>query len=733
MKLLRAPVLLLPVPFFLLASCDDKQAPESAGGGEGVAEIIKEGVEEVLPPSVSALSPEERAGMLGFAGHLAPDAELFMAIYDGAGMVRNLAELDVWQFARKVVEEEEGADPQDQVAEGAAQAEPFLGTEMFLAFGAGLGTQIEAVNEVQTRMSYHQFRVLARAFAEGAVNGDIEGGIEGVDDEAWLEALVGDVGRFMPQIEGAELPPVLAGLRITDEEQMGMAEQQLRDLLGMAAEGAEPVDFEKGGASFSGNRYKGEMLAEQAEQDREEMDEMVGTENVDRILAALREKEIVACVGRLDDYLLIYLGGSVEGCPVADDVSSSLVADARVSFIDGFKDAKVHGFVFGDEGMLEKSVGTGLKQIAEGCRDGIKGVEGFGDTRELAALLDMVGQREQALLDLYDPSTLGAVISLDGGARFDLFGGGDQGALDFESPHRLESLGDGEDVLFFANWTGNADYQEKASDLVELLVETAYATAGHLARLDVDSEELAQVKGGFEMFDGMFREDLLKLWDGLAAMENGLGDEAAFVVDLKAGFPPIPGVPAGVVEEGRFPRMSYVAPVEERARLQESWKKIDEAVRAMLATANEMGDLDLHMLDPTNSQKDDIVTWYFDALAYSDDLKPSVTVSDDWFLASTSKTQALDLMAEAGGSEGRKGLWAKLDLDVLRAYVEEALKIVEKNGDEIMGEGGDVEEFRKNLPRAMEGLASLEEFESITVHERRENGMRRATLHFHLR
>lgn len=723
----------LALPLFFLASCDDKAppaepgtvAPEPAGEAAG---------EPPAPPESSALSPEERAEMLGFAGKLSPDADLFMAIYDGSGMVRSLADLDAWTFIREMVEQEEGVDPQEQIAEGAAQAEAFLGTEMFFALGSGTADQVAAVNQVTARMNYHQFRMMARGFARGAATGDIESAVDSLDDEAWLMEFFRDMTEFMPLIEAAEIPPVLAGLRIKDAEQLGVAEQQVRDILGMAAEGAEPVEFTKGGATFSGNLYKGQMVTGEMEEDREEIDGIMGSANVDRLIAALNDKQLLACVGRLDDYLLVYFGGSSDACPVADDLSSSLAADPEVGFIDGFKDTPVHGFVYGSKELLEKAVSTSMKELAEGCRDGIQGVDGFGDTRELVALLNLVGEREQALLDFYEADTVGAVISLDGGARFDLFGGGDSGALDFESAHRLESLGSGEDVLFFANWTSNPVYEERASELVELLFEIVYATAGHLSELEIEGEELAQFQGGFKMIDGMFREDLLKLWSGLGAMEDGLGSEGAVVVDLAAAFPPFPGVPEGVVKEGRFPRLSFVAPVEERAKLQESWKMIEESVTAMLATANEMADLELNMLKPTNSQMNDIATWYFDALAFSDDVKPSVTVSDDWFVASTSKTQALDLVASAGeGGAGRTGLWAKVDLEVLRKYLEESLKLVDQNGEEIMGESGDLEDFRENLPKALEGLASLEQIESVTVHERMENGRRRATLHFHVR
>lgn len=713
-------------PVLFLASIHEK-----APAAEAV-ETIGDAVEKVV--ASPAMNTEERAAKLGFAAHLASDADLFMAIYDGSGMVRKLGKLKIWGFIRGTAEEELEMDPQEQIAEGASQVEGFVGKEMFLAFGAGTATQTGALNEISERMGYHQFRMLARAFATAAVEGDMESGMEAMDDDPGLAGIADDIGRYMPLLEAAEFPPVLAGLRITDADQMGWAEQQLRDLLAGISEDAEPVSFEKGGATFSGTLFKGEMLADAAAADREEMDEDLGTENTERVLAAMRKKQLLACVGRLGDYLLVYFGPSAGACPVADDQGSSLAASERISFIDGFKEVPVHGFVYGSQGMMEKLVTPSLRQIAEGCRDGIAEVEGFGDTRELVRLLDMVGGREKALLDLIKPETLGAVISVDGGARFDLFGGVVRGALDYGSAHRLAGLGEGKDVLLFANWASDPVYAQRASELAGLVFEAAYATAGHVSRMEVESEELDPIKGGFEMFDGMFREDLLKLWRGLETLDHGLGDEGALVIDLKAGFPPVPGVPEAVVEEGRFPRLAYVAPVEERAKLKESWTMVDASLRSLLKSANEMGGITLHMPTPTSSEKNDIVTWYFDVLAFSDDLKPSVTLNDEWFVASTSRPQALELMARAGdGETKRDGLWLKIDLGVLRTYLTESTKLLDMNSEEILADEDMLEDSRAVLPKILEALAALEEFEAVTIHERQEDGRRRATLHFHVR
>jgi hypothetical protein len=202
---------------------------------------------------------------------------------------------------------------------------------------------------------------------------------------------------------------------------------------------------------------------------------------------------------------------------------------------------------------------------------------------------------------------------------------------------------------------------------------------------------------------------------------------------MNAAVPPLPGVPQELVEGGRFVRASYVAPVTDRAKLGDAWKEVDVSIRSMLKSAKQLGAPDINMLVPTSSDKNDLVTWYFDAVAFSDDVKPSITLSDDWFVASTSRTQALDLVSRSGSEakEARKGAWFEVDLDTLREYADETLELLNENAELILG--GDAEDFQAELPRIKRGLKALQQFDRISIHDRKENGTRRISLHFQTR
>ncbi|MEP4078779.1 hypothetical protein [Haloferula sp.] len=718
---------MLPVSALIFGSCKKEEVAK-------VVETVDQAVDEVVSGGTAATAAE-RAAKLGFVGHLSSDTETVMAIYDGKGIVSNLRSLDIWEFVCEVVEEEEGMNPEEEIAPQAEMLGQFLGEEMFLAAGKGTVEQTKSLQVLNAKMGYYQFRVMSRALAEGVSNGDLDVAMDAMgNDEAWLMEMAKDIGQYMPLIEGAEIPPVLAGLKVSDGDAMEMAEGQIEQMLaGVPPEVGEAVEFQKGGASFKGYLLKGEMLAAELERDRGDVDDVIGKENTDKIIATLKTKTLVIATGKMEDYLLVYAGSSVEACPIAETLETSLAANDQISFVDAHLGNPIHGLLFGSENLMGALEGGGFKDMAEGVRDGIAGVDGFGDQRELVAMLDMIGEREEVLVKLMDSSTFGGLITVDGGARFDLFGGIESGMVDFSKDHQLASLGEGDNVLMFCDWVCDEEYDKHASEFMEVLVETAYALTSKVMTVEVEEGDLVEIQQGFQMFDQLFREDFLSLYDGLSTAGEGLGSECAVVVDLNAAVPPFPGIPQELVEGGRFVRASYVAPVTDRAKLGDSWKKVDLSIRAMLKSAKEMGVGDINMLVPTSSEKNDLVTWYFDAVAFSDDVKPSVTLSDDWFVASTSRTQALDLVGRAGGEAetARKGAWFELDLDTLREYADETLDLLNENAEVILG--NNAEEFQSELPRIKKGLKALQQFDGITIHDRKENGNRRISLHFQTR
>lgn len=737
MKAFRPWFTVLPVTALVLGSCEKKeQAAAPAVPAEAAKTPAPTPVVTPAPaPVVKALTPGERAAMLGIVGHLSKDTEGVMALYDGKDIVKRLKSLKSWEFLRDLAKEEEGTDIEEEMADGAEEAGKFLGQEIFVASGKGTGPQLDNLMKISERNNYYRMRVLTQAFAAGAKEGDLSG-METASQEAMM-AMVKEIGKEMALVEAAAVPPVLMGVKAQDAESLASAQQELASgldqVMSLIGEGAKPLEFTKGGVTFKGYKLAGTYFAEQMEASRKEIEQTLEPADLDRLIAAIKKKNIAIAQGALDNYLMIFVGDNEEACPLVDKVEDSLAANDAISFVDGYQGKKIAGFLYGEQGVVKAGLVSSLKDMALGVRDGLAGAEGLGDTRELASLLELVGEKEDALLGLAKADTVGGLAVLEDGVKFEFYGGVDRGSMDSEAAHKLANLGSKDDVLLFGNWVANPEYSKRAGEYGEALVETAYSIAEKVAGLKVeDSEDFAQFQQGFTLFNEKFRTDSIALWDALSVAGTGLGNETAVVVDLKGAVPPIPGVPQELVDGGRFVRASLVSPVTDRTKLQESWSKVDGSLKNIFKTASEIAGEDIPMQKPMSSEKDGLKTWFISMPFFNDDFLPSVTVSDKWFVASTSKTQALDLAASADKAAGdRKGAWMELDFDTLRKFTGEWVALLEKNGEGALGE--EFAEFKEQLPRIKKGLAAFEEFDQLSFYERREGGKLRNTVHFKVR
>lgn len=736
MKSFRTWWSVLPASALVLGACGKKEEEKSAAPASGaVAEAVK-AVKEMVAPDVKALSPGERAAMLGIVGHLSKDTESVLGIYDGKEITKRLKSLKSWEFIREVAQEEGGTDPEAEMAEGAEMAGKFVGHEIFMAAGKGTTPQIGHLMNLGRRSNYFQMRVLTQAFAEGAKTGDFSG--MDSSTESMMMELAKELGKEMPLIEGLALPPVLMGIKAEDAETLGMAQEKLASGLEMAVgalgEAAAPIEFTKGGAAFKGVKIAGTFLAATLEQGRADIEKVLAPADVDKLITAVKAKNIVIAYGALtaDNYLMLYLGDNEEACPLVDKVEDSLAANDGISFVDGYKDKKVVGIAYAEKGLTQSLIAGSLKDMALGIRDGLSGSEAFGDTRELASLLELVGQKEDALIALSKADTSGGLIVLEEGVKFEFFGGVDRGGLDHGASHKLSKLGGGEGTLMFGNWVSNPEYTKRANEYGEAIVETGYAIAEKVAGLNIDDADFGQFKQGFGMFNEKFKADTIGVWDALQTAESGLGTETALIVDLKGTLPTVPGVAQEVIDGGKFVRASLISPVTDRAKLQESWTKLDGSLKSIFKTVSEISGEEIPMQKPSKSENNGYTTWSFNLPFTTDDVNPSVTVGDKWFVASTSKLQSLDLVAAADSAgDDKTGAWFEFDFDTLRTFSADWVTLLEKHGEAAMGPN--FEEFKKEIPRIQKGLAAFAEFDSLSISERVEGGKLRSTIHFKVR
>ena len=750
--------------------------------------------------AVKVLSAEERAAKLGFVKYLPQDTEAVIGFYDGKKSAQRAGDLKLWKLVEEQVgglfgmgmggdpgfemeegmemeselededttepiepdSEQEDADPEDgadapEMAEEdedlddmeMEMLEPLdpadlLGNEFTVALGKSAGEQTANLVTLNNRYNYFMMRGLAKAFVTAAKTGDaseVEEMIGGDEMEDVFMNLLKDPESGTALLERAHMPPLYFAFRV-DEDKRESALQQIAssvEFLGMFEEQVEPLDFEQAGGTFAGYRLIGAKISEAMADSRDEMVEDLGEESTDALLAAIAKKDLVVVAGILGEYVVLFIGSSKDDFKLVDSTADSLAANDSLAFADAYASKDIAALIHGGKPALDalQSSAGGLSDMARGLRDGLGESEGLGDTRDLEAMLEIVAERENALMALTSHEAYGLVAFFDEGLRIESVGGFDSGALDYTTPPKLAGLGEGSDTVFFANLTSEAAFDEKSRAYYEAIIETIYAMALKISQVEMEVEEMEQFKGMFAMFDEKFRGDMVAMWDAYSQdFSAGVGQESALVMDLKGGLPAIPGLPQEVVDNGKFLRASLVMPVTDRAKIQEAWKIMNTSVTNLLAQVSEMAGEDIPMQKPISSEKDGFVTWFFALPFTSDDFMPSVTVSDEWFVASTSKTHALELAAKAGSPSAapRLGMWMDMSFVALQQYAKEMLAMVDENAAAIFGEEGfALDQFQGQKEMIGKVIGTLDDLDRITVHARREGGALRTSLHFKTR
>ena len=633
--------------------------------------------------------------------------------------------------------------PEEPADAAAGDEEPtgpaaLFGSEVTLALGKSTGEQIGNLLTLNRRSNYFQMRAIAKSFAAAMKSGDLSTlgtSFSSGYSEELVKDLLNDPQSGMALVEKAQMPPIYMAFRTTESERSAAAQQvaAMLDNLAMLGESIEPVKVEVSGHSFAGSKILGEKISSSMAASRESMDETLGAETVDRLLAAVAKKDLVVVSGTVGEYVMVFIGGSTADLKLATDLGQSIVTGDTLAFSDAYASKDLAALSYGQKAAMDtltEAIGS-LADVTNGLRDGLAGADGLGETRDLDAMFQIVTEREAALRKLAGNEASGSVAFFEEGLKIESYGGYDYGMVDWKTPHKLASLGGSEDVVLFADMTGDAVYDEKARDYAEALLETAYALTMKVAEAPIKAQELVKFQEMAKMFDTKFRPDMLALWEAFSNDFGGsLGHESALVVDFKGGAPAVPGIPQALLDKTKIPRISLVSPVTDRAKLSASWDKMNTTLTGTLTKISELTGQEIPMQKPMSSERGGNTTWFFPMPFLTDDFVPSVTVGDKWFAASTSKNHALDLISKAETpGPARTGFWFTMNFKALEKYSNETFALVDENTENMTGSPLPAKEKRI----IKQAIAILGGLDKLTVHSRREGAVLRSSVHFKTR
>ncbi len=749
------------IPFLftgLLAfvGCNKKSTEPSS---EAQAEV------EVPTPDVSdaEVSPAQRAAKLGFAQYLPANVSAYSAVINGSSVIDRMWKTPVGAVIKERLEEEgisfdDLSDPQAQMSGilqlGAAQ----YGEDYFVAYGESAPKVSKEVIEFSDRMSYYVGRMAVYA-GNAAVAGKLFE--ENVHPnkllaELFTKPLKGLPANFIHMFREVDMPSYYQGVKVSGEDSRALVRDQLEavpNFFSMIEVGVEPLVVERGGAQFEGYKFSGKKMQEELAEGQGGMRLVLepglkqfgmSQQEIDEFIKLIEAKTIVALVGEVHGYVVLFMGSSEDDFVLVDDVEDSLCASDKIKFTDDYLDNDLFTYGFSDGGMgydlsaIEKICYKLGGSFAKGLSDQLAESDSLGNTQEIEVILDNIDKQARGLAAMFKEADAGYVAYLEDGIKVEMQGGSNMPQYDMQSAHTLAPISQGKGQVLFANWATDPQYNEGLMTLIDRFVEVSYLMSKQVlpllasrAAADEGNADFIQYNASLQMFDQMFSKDLLDVWQALRTnMAEGLGAETALVIDVNGSLPKVPMLPKAIIEGGKMPRVAYVSTVDDREKLQASWTRLNTALESLLKKASEMTGAEIPMQVPMSSEKDGLKTWFVPIPFQNDDFVPSVSVSDDLFFAATSKrfAEGLSSLAAKGGGESRQGVWLDVDMKVLHSYAEQWLKLIEENAAEFMSDV-ELEDFNANKEMIETTLSALGMMDSLTYHMRQEDGVTRTSMH----
>ena len=732
----------------LLTSCGPKKETASSGESTTPKELAMtiDKVDDVVTPDASTtldnkvaeVPLEDLSKVTGFAQHVPADVEGYFSLLEGNDLIERVLGSEI---AGLVIETAMGGGTRadlDQMLEGpeAQMVRAVIGEELFISVGDTAGDQAGALLDFSNRSSQGQAKFMVEMASMALTGQEPEMGDMGI-----LLTMFGDPKGIIDVIEKATMPPITIGFKVSDPEMRDNLANMISGQIAMGMEAEMPfieeLALEKEGVQLSGLTVSGKELALLAADEKEGMSEFFGSEvEADRLIKAIASKNLHVATGVFGKYILVYAGGRMEDFKLAKDTESSFLAEKDAEFLKRYADKKIRmvSYVEKDSINAITSKSKILSASLLGLKDGLEESEAFGDTRDIQALLVHTSKTEDALMKMGTYEASGSVGFIEEGFKIESHGGSSLPHIDLESSHQFASLGDGSDVVLFANSASDPDFSGKLLDYINTLGESAYMLAKQVSQLTFDDNDFEEFKEGFGMFDQLAGKELANVWGALAEDFNaGTGTESALVIDLKGTFPKVPGVPSEVIEKGRIPRLALIMPVTDREKIGEAWESGNAAVTKLLANATEAGLFEVPMQEPIKSSEDGVATYFFSIPTITSDANPNVTVSDDFFIASTSPkfNGELTTAIKSGTKIDRKGSYMKVNFKTLQEFTSYWVNFVKGNPDALFEDNEtQKEDFMANLPMIEKAIVAFGEIDSLTAHTRREGGETRRSVHF---
>ncbi len=433
----------------------------------------------------------------------------------------------------------------------------------------------------------------------------------------------------------------------------------------------------------------------------------------EKAMTDMQSKKMAVGWGAVGDYLVFACGKNLDHLNFATSPEASLLSKPELARLAPHVQKNLLGIIYGDAGMLSAMTDTQpFTPMLRGVLGAMKENKTFGEIgAKLGAELEEFSSIEAALFKR-ENTTMTAALWWDRGLHLESYGGPQARVFQNSVPLKFAQFIDQPGVIFGANYKRNKAYEQASRAWMEKLVSMIYTGAQELMKTGIAGPEGGQKMAMFEM---MAMPSLMKIYQADKDLaDKALGDETAFIIDINGKMPALPGVPPET-KGMKFPRITTISDVNNRAEVGASWVKLNEVITQISAMAGAMSAASAPpedgkpkappfvLPDTISSDKNGITSYFYGMPFFAGDLLPCASLNDKVFMLSTSKDCAESFAAELAKPSTSKvdGMIWRFDPAALIDYVVSLSKFAPEQNPDKQKEMKQVQKWAKPF-RAMQ-------------------------------
>ena len=392
---------------------------------------------------------------------------------------------------------------------------------------------------------------------------------------------------------------------------------------------------------------------------------------VEQTYDAVQAKRFQFAWGALDGYVILACGKNLDHVRFVQSPATSVLAKPEMAWLAPHVQKNLLGISYLSAGTLSAlNDDQPTVPMLRGVVSAMKESPTFKTMAESLEKRTAELSKTESAVYSAEATNLVAAAWWDRGVEAEFVGGLKPRFCLPGKPLKYQGLINLPGVFFGLAYHRDKGYDSLVRTWMEQLVGLVYTGAQELVKAGI-----AGPSGGqqFALFEMMLLPTFQKIYQADKDInDKGLGSEAAYIVDLNGKTPPLPGLPPAA-KDMKFPRITTVSDIADRAELDKGWQSINDTVTTIASLAGSFagasqpgtapGQPAFVMPKPESIQSGDITTWYYKTDIFTGDLQPCAALNAQRLILSTSKAAAQSVATELATPSAKNvdGLVWKLD------------------------------------------------------------------------